>query len=193
MKEKLKGITVFFILCFSFSGVLYSFNNSRSKIREHFDREFYFVDFSIIFFRNRECKRQYRDFCFFKIKIESEMISDIANMPLPIGFSEWEEANEEFSYLIQIIKNFEGYIRSPEENNEIEKSHVDDFYALDKKESKVYYLFSFIRENRKFGYQIYILNLQKKELTFFQCPWELKTDKEEQKEFEELRKLSIIK
>lgn len=190
--KRLKGIVVFLFLCFFSSVVIFYLNSDKSKIREHFGRDFHSVDFSVIFFKNRECKRQYRDFCFFKIKIESEMISDIANMPLPIGFSEWEEANEEFSYLIQIIKNFEGYIRSPEENNEIEKSHVDDFYALDKKESKVYYLFSFIRENRKLGYQIYIFNQPKKELTFFQCPWELKTDKEEQKELEELRNLSTI-
>lgn len=156
-------------------------------MRDHFGIEIYFLDFSMIYFRNRECFKNGRDFCFFKVKIESKNLLEINQMPLPRGYKKWKSENEELEYLNQIRHNFEGYIRSPEEGEEeINESAANDFYDLNKKESQVYYIFEFINEEEKRGYRIYLFNLHKKELTFFQCPWKLKTKEEEEHEAMEM-------
>jgi hypothetical protein len=187
MQEKLKGITLFFFLCFFSLCVIFYLNNNKSKVRDRFGIEIYFLDFSVIYFRNRECFKNGRDFCFFKVKFESKNLLEINQIPLPRGFERWESASEEFEYLDQIRHNFEGYIRNPEEGEkEIDDSAADDFYALYKKESKVYYIFEFINEEEKRGYLIYLFNLSKKELTFFQCPWDLKSKEEEEREGKEM-------
>jgi|JI9StandDraft_2_1071091.scaffolds.fasta_scaffold09860_6 hypothetical protein len=187
MKEKLKGITLFFFLCFFSLGVIFYLNNDKSKVRDHFGIDIYFSDFFVVYFRNRECFRNGSNFCFFKIKFESPTILELNQIPIPLGFEKWESENEEFVYLNQIRHNFEGYIRSPEEGEkEIDDSAADDFYALYKKESKVYYIFEFINEEEKRGYRIYLFNLSKKELTFFQCPWKLKSKEEEEREGREM-------